>query len=397
MMNLGSRRGSCGRHDRTLCACGRGRWSAGAGAVALLFLALPWPVLAQSEAVPDDLAKMENLPPVVENGKLVAVPVPISNPTVGTGLAAGVGYLFNLDPESKASMIGGAGVRTDNGTWGGGVATSLYLKENTWQVKVGAAYFDAKLKFYGIGGAAGDPDIALPINQTGWVAGFQVLRKVYGPINAGVQGWYLKMRTSFDLGDVVPGAPEIPPAEADSSTAGVGLVGTFDTRDIPMNPKGGTLVSLAASYAPEGLGSLRTYEKYIFSYNRYVALADRQVLTIRVAGCATPGEPPFYALCLLGKPSDLRGYEVGQYRDKAMLTAQAEWRWTFYKRFGLVAFAGTGQVAPALSDLRRDAWLPGFGGGVRYMLTEEYRLNVGLDYARGKDSDAVYFVVGEAF
>jgi hypothetical protein len=39
--------------------------------------------------------------------------------------------------------------------------------------------------------------------------------------------------------------------------------------------------------------------------------------------------------------------------------------------------------------------VPGLGADVRYMLTEKYR--VGIDFARGKDSDAWYFVVGEVF
>jgi outer membrane protein assembly factor BamA len=362
-----------------------------------LALATPPPATAQVDEVTDQLRKAEDVPPVVENGKLVVVPIPVSNPTIGTGLAVGAGYLFNLDPVSKASVIGGGGLKTDNGTWAGAAAASLYLAENTWQVKAGYAYFDANVKYYGIGGDAGDSRQALPINEVGWAAGIQVLRKVYGPLNVGLQGWYLSMTTSFDPNDVNPDTPEVPPAEADSSIAGGGILATYDTRDIPINPKGGLLVSLAANYAPESLGSVRTFERYTLTYNHYLSLGERHVLALRVSACATPGDPPFYALCLLGKSADLRGYEVGQYRDKAMIAAQAEWRWTFYKRFGLVAFAGTGQVAPSWSEFARDGFVPGFGGGVRYMLTEKYRVNVGIDYARGRDSDAWYFVVGEVF
>ena len=365
--------------------------------VVLLWSGASRPASGQVDEVTDQLMKAEELPPVAKNGKVVAVPIPISNPTIGTGLAAGVGYLFHLDPVSKASVIGGGGLKTDNGTWAGAAAASLYLAENAWQVKAGYAYFDANVNFYGIGEGAGDAGVALPINQAGWAAGFQVLRKIYGSFNAGLQGWTLDMNTSFDPGDVPPDSPELPPGEIDSSIAGVGLVGTYDTRDIPLNPTRGLLVSLAANYAPESLGSIRTFEKYALSYNHYLGLAERHVLALRLSGCATPGQPPFYALCLLGKPADLRGYEAGQYRDKAMIAAQAEWRWTFYKKFGLVAFAGTGEVARSWSDFSRDALVPGYGAGVRYMLSEAYRVNVGIDYARGRDSEAWYFVVGEVF
>jgi outer membrane protein assembly factor BamA len=365
--------------------------------VVLLGTVASRPAAAQVEEVTDQLRKAEELPPVTEKGKLVVVPIPVSNPTIGTGLAAGVGYLFHLDPVSKASVIGGGGLRTDNDTWAGAAAASLYLAENTWQVKAGYAYFDANVNFYGIGDGAGDAGVAVPINQAGWAAGFQVLRKVYGSFNAGLQGWYLDMNTSVDPSDLSPDAPEVPPGEADSSIAGVGLVGTFDTRDVPLNPRSGLLLSLSANVAPEELGSIRTFEKYSLSYNHYLGLAERHVLALRFSGCATPGEPPFYALCLLGKPADLRGYVAGQYRDKAMIAAQAEWRWTFHGKFGMVAFAGSGGVAPSLSDFSRDAFVPGYGAGVRYMLSEAYRVNVGIDYARGKGSEAWYFVVGEVF
>jgi hypothetical protein len=375
------------------------RWRAVQAIALMAFVgsAVSQPAAGQVEEVTDQLMKAEELPPVTKEGKLVVVPIPISNPTIGTGLAAGVGYLFQFDPVSKASVIGGGGLKTDNGTWAGAAAASLYLAENAWQVKAGYAYFDANVNFYGVGAGSGDAGVALPIGQAGWAAGFQVLRKVYGSFNAGLQGWYLDMTTSFDPADVPPDAPEVPPGDADSSVAGVGLVGTWDTRDIPLNPKGGLLVSLAANYAPESLGSVRTFEKYSLSYNHYLGLAERHVLALRFSGCATPGEPPFYALCLLGRPADLRGYEAGQYRDKAMIAAQAEWRWTFYRKFGMVAFAGTGGVAPSLSDFSRDAFVPGYGAGIRYMLSEAYRVNVGIDYARGKDSEAWYFVVGEVF
>ena len=37
------------------------------------------------------------------------------------------------------------------------------------------------------------------------------------------------------------------------------------------------------------------------------------------------GDVPFYDLCLLGQYQDSRGYQTGQYRDRVMLTAQAEY------------------------------------------------------------------------
>ena len=41
--------------------------------------------------------------------------------------------------------------------------------------------------------------------------------------------------------------------------------------------------------------------------------------------------------------------------------------------------------------------LPAAGIGLRYEASRQYGLNVSIDYARGRDSDAVYFYIGEAF
>jgi outer membrane protein assembly factor BamA len=372
----------------------RRRHAAIALAAALLLAASP--LAAQHEAVTETLKDAEEIPPISLKGSWVAVPIPVSNPTIGTGLAAGVAYLFRLDEKSKSSLVGGGGLKTENGTWGGAAGASVNLKEGTWQVKAGVAYMDANLRFYGVGDEASQESEGIPIGQSGWAGGFQVLRRVYSHAFAGIQGVYLDLKTTVDPGDIPEDAPEIPEAELDSSTAGLGLVVTWDTRDDTFGPQRGTLWQATANFAETSPGD-QSYQRYNLSYNTYLRASEASVLAVRVSGCATPGEPPFYALCLLGLDEDLRGYEVGRYRDKVMLAGQAEWRWRFWRKWGMVAFAGTGQVAESWGDLNRDDFLPGLGGGVRYALSERYRLTVGLDYARGKDSDAWYFRVGEAF
>ncbi|MCP4901824.1 MAG: hypothetical protein GY906_33080, partial [bacterium] len=49
------------------------------------------------------------------------------------------------------------------------------------------------------------------------------------------------------------------------------------------------------------------------------------------------------------------------------------------------------------SDFDLDHLLPSIGAGLRYILSVDNRLNIGIDYAVGKGSDAVYFFVGESF
>lgn len=87
----------------------------------------------------------------------------------------------------------------------------------------------------------------------------------------------------------------------------------------------------------------------------------------------------------------------GQYRDKILLAGQAEYRWTIREPWGVVAFVGVAQVTDTISDFPWDDLLPSVGFGLRYMVSKEKRVNLSVDYARGRDSDGFYFYVGESF
>ena len=63
----------------------------------------------------------------------------------------------------------------------------------------------------------------------------------------------------------------------------------------------------------------------------------------------------------------------------------------------MVVFAGVGQIGPSLGDMSTDHLLPSYGAGIRFMASDEQRINLGIDYARGKDSSAWYFRIVEAF
>jgi len=65
------------------------------------------------------------------------------------------------------------------------------------------------------------------------------------------------------------------------------------------------------------------------------------------------------------------------------------------ERFGVVAFAGVGGVAPELDEF--DTLLPSGGGGARYVLAKKNNVSLRFDAAWGKNEHALYFGIGEAF
>jgi outer membrane translocation and assembly module TamA len=110
------------------------------------------------------------------------------------------------------------------------------------------------------------------------------------------------------------------------------------------------------------------------------------------------GNPPFYQLAMLGGASMMRGNYGGQYRDKALLAVQAEYRLPVWKRFGAVGFVGLGNVGPSIREINLSRLKYSLGGGLRYRLDSKEGTNLRLDFAWGsKASTGFYLTVQEAF
>jgi hypothetical protein len=154
---------------------------------------------------------------------------------------------------------------------------------------------------------------------------------------------------------------------------------------------------LRAGFNIPEMGSNLTYQTYDGSFSKYMTTTPSQVLAVRVAGCYTSGNVPFFDLCLLSASENLRGYRASRYRDRSMVAAQGEYRWEAFWRVGFVAFGGLGEVGPKPSDFNSANILPGGGAGVRYRFTKESHLNLRFDYSWGKASREAYFFIGEAF
>ena len=89
----------------------------------------------------------------------------------------------------------------------------------------------------------------------------------------------------------------------------------------------------------------------------------------------------------------LRGFSSGQY---LATTAQAELRWTPFKRWTLSAFGGSGWIADTLRDLRDAQSNLAASTGFRYMLVEEQKLTIGIDVTYADTSAVeIYFQVGD--
>ena len=99
-------------------------------------------------------------------------------------------------------------------------------------------------------------------------------------------------------------------------------------------------------YAPDFFGGDNfTGSQIKLDLRNFVSLAPKVVLGVQgIFYTIQSKKTPFYLLQQLGNDQMMRGYYSGRYRDENLMAAQAEIRYRFMNRFGIVAFAGTGKV-----------------------------------------------------
>lgn len=327
---------------------------------------------------------------------VVVAPIPISNPTIGTGLGMVVMPFYHLGQGSPLSNTAVAFGATSSGSWGVGAAQSTRLRRDDLRIDGILAYIDVRYRFYGAGASAGINGTSVPIVQKGYVFAPELLFETSRRLFVGLRYRGLRMETSLEGPDAPPQIAALLGRSLTIVASGLGPRATFDTRDHDMNPSSGVLLDLRANFNSKDLGSDFEYQTYELGGNYYRRLG-RGVLALRGYACQASDRAPLFDLCLFGAGNDLRGYEVGRYRDSAMVAAQAEYRFPLAGRFGAVVFGGWGKVARSFGDMNEEPDLPSVGAGVRWLASQKARVNLSVDVARGRDATSVYVYVRESF
>lgn len=323
---------------------------------------------------------------------LVLVPIPMSSPTFGTGLIVGGAYFYPQTEDQKksqpASFTGAAVGYTSNKSWFAGVMQQNYFAEDKWRFSAVAAYADFKLEL--IPPQEGSEEALLDWLVKGSIFQTSISRRLGGHWFLGLTAHYLDIQQDLDLNSDYP---DFNPDQKITSP-GVGLKVDYDTRDMPMNAYNGRLFELKAITADQQHKSDGSYQSYYAKFMSYHQLKGSLVLALELNGCTKEGQIPLWDTCRLS----LRGFPVTDYLSRQSIQAQVEARWRFYKRWGMVAFAGAGRVEDSFGNHGEGKTIPSYGVGLRWMVLESQRINVRIDFARSDDGNsAVYLGVTEAF
>lgn len=301
------------------------------------------------------------------------------------------------DENAPPSVIGGAGLITNNGSGGFSIGGDLYLKHATYRLKAGFVHGNVDYNIYGTGVAS---ILKLPLQQTGEAFFAEFLRVI---------GWQFYLGPRFFTGNSfitlnptkVTAVPIPPDLGIHTSLRSIGARLTRDTTLNRFYPTNGTFFTFTSDFFSQGLGSKFSFQSYSTTLDKYLSLSKNQVLAYNALFCATAGQPPFYGNCIYGTNNELRGYVAGRYFTRYSLATQLEYRLVLPKRFGLVAFGGVGGAIPGgnqlLQRVQRSHFLPSGGAGLRFQLSKVYHVNLRADFAQGVNDHTFSLGVGEAF
>ncbi len=328
-----------------------------------------------------------------KDSRIVPVPIPIANPTIGTGLAVGLLYIHptkSSEPDAPTSTTGVGGLYTDTGTWAVAAFHSGYYKDDSIRLVIPLGYGEFNLDFYGVG--QDSPFRDNPIKYKA-VSGGMFPRLLF---ELPWENWFLggkyalvNIDVQSDIFDSLPGDRG---AGVQTQTAGLGLVSVYDSRNSNYWPSKGSWLDLSATFYGEYAGGDYNYIKTVSKFAQYFPLMDPVTFVYRLDGQVVDGDAPFWDLSRIR----LRGYSGGQFLDDVAVTAQAEIRWNFYRRWTALGFGGGGRIADSISDLGGAKTNSAVGGGLRYMLIEKQKLSLGLDVAYAENANvSLYFQVGD--
>lgn len=333
--------------------------------------------------------------------KLALVPVLGASPEAGFSIALlGVlnfktdkkyrkERLSNIMPFSSFSFSGQVSV---------GSLYRIFTKNNRYLLQGRIVYHLGPSVFYGIGNNLPEANRE---NLKNRIFNFEtrVLRKIGQNFFVGLQYQYVHLNNvEREMGGLLETTQV---AGFDGSVvSGIGSSVIYDSRENALNSRKGFYAEFASFRHYQGLGSQYEFASFRLDIRKYFRLFPKSdhTLAIQSFGSFVKGNPPYTQLSALGGGTIMRGYIRGRYREKNYMALQAEYRFPVWKKWGLVAFGGVGDVYNKVTNFNSADLKGSYGLGIRFSILRATRTNIRLDYGRGSDgSSGVYLGIGEAF
>jgi hypothetical protein len=324
----------------------------------------------------------------VEPSPWLVLPIIKSDPKVGTSGGGMVGYLFNLDPESTASMLALTASYSSTDSFMGGVILRSFWDQDRKRLILFAGGGEVNNDYGDFLGSG------LPVQTADNLKVFQAryLQGVGGNWFAGVKGTSTNYLI-FSENDRVNALLDILGLTGFDSV-GVGLIALYDSRNSQNAATAGKKLSLENFAYRKSLGGEQNFDVYTLKYSHYLPHDAGKVLAYKIEGRWTSDATPS------GYSSvNLRGYTRGQYLGPHSFSIEVEERVPVFGRYGVNVFAGIGCLfGGRLNCSDSENLYPSAGVGGQVMLNEKEQIALSFDLAFGKAGNNGFYVrFGQSF
>jgi len=184
-----------------------------------------------------------------------------------------------------------------------------------------------------------------------------------------------------------------------ATSSGLDLAIIYDSRDNILNATVGSFISLTHGFYGSWLGSSHDFQLTKLDARHFIQPlgSSSSILGFHFFAQINQGDTPLHEMGRLGGHELMRGYFGGRYTDRHLIASQVEWRQKLSHLWGVVAFAGVGNVMPSLSAFDWGTLRTSYGVGLRFLVDEEENLNLRLDFGVGNEKINYYFKIAESF
>ncbi len=319
-----------------------------------------------------------------------------------TGWAGGLSGTISFktshknDPLTRTSSINALGLWTQRKQNIQGVFATIYFPKEKYILNFQSSHSYFPDKFWGIG----------PQTQNDWREKYvyeqfniyaHIKRKLTNKFFLGALAEYQNVfKIGYDQGGVFD--TSLFSGKTPYMVSGAGLSMSYDSRNVAFWPTKGMFVQTYYTLFDRNIGSDYNFSKWITDVRFFQKLFKDHVIAFQAYSYVLNGQGPLRNLASLGGESNLRGFYQGRFRGNNMLTAVAEYRAVIYKRLAACAFFGLGNVYTKFGELQNTPFKYSFGGGLRFAMLENERLNIRFDYGYYDHyNSGFYFTIGESF
>jgi len=294
------------------------------------------------------------------------------------------------------------------GRFGLPLRTSIWLKDNSWNIRGDTRFLVYPEYTWGLGsGQDADDKIKVDYN---YIRVYQsALKRIKPYFFAGIGynfDYFYNIQGDEPGLSEFTGYPHGTSKGSNSRSSGISLNLLYDTRNNDFNPIPGSYANLIYRVNPTFLGSSATWRSLYADFRKYIPFAKRpsqqNVLALwSYYWTVLDRDVPYLNLPSIGMdPSNRsgRGFDHNRYRGEGLIYLEAEYRRDITRNglFGFVVFASANSVTQS-DRYKFSQFNPAMGGGLRVKFNKGSNTNIAFDYGFSKGYSGFTLGLGEAF